>query len=132
MARHPEPTNIAVLKGADQKNPQRYRERKKAPTSAVGIGRVPEWLTGGAVVVWAEVEPLMAEGVLTVADRIAWASLCELEAERREKPREFSGAKYSTLVSLLARFGMTPADRAKVQVVGGEDEPENPFSRFAS
>lgn len=132
MARHPAPTNIAILKGADKKDPQRYRDRKKAATATAGIGDVPEYLTGGAAVVWAEVVPGMVEGVLTVTDRMAWAALCELEAERRESPREFSGAKYSTLVSLLARFGMTPADRARVTIDKGEDEPQNPFAEFAA
>ena len=130
MARHPAPTALALLKGADKQNPQRYRERKKAATAAAGIGDVPEYLTGGGAVVWLEVAPLMVEGVLTVADRVAWCALCELEAERREAPREFTGAKYATLVSLLARFGMTPSDRAKVSIADDSDKPANEFAEF--
>ena len=74
----------------------------------------------------------MVDDVLTVADRIAWSALCELEAERREDPRQFTGAKYGTLVSLLARFGMTPADRAKVTVSDDDEKPANPFAEFAA
>lgn len=129
---HPTPIDTARLKGSDKKNPARYRDRKRAATAAPGIGGIPEYLTGGAAVVWAEVVPVMVEGVLTVADRIAWSALCELEAERRDDPRQFSGAKYSTLVSLLARFGMTPSDRAKVTITDDDQKPENPFAEFAA
>ena len=75
----------------------------------------------------------MVDGVLTVADRIAWCSLCELEAERREAPREFTGAKFASLISLLGRFGMTPSDRAKVSITDDKDEkPSNPFGEFGT
>ena len=129
---HPLPLSQAELTGATAKNPARYRDRKKAPKPAPGIGEAPEFLTGGAAVVWLEVVPTMVDGVLTVADRLAWCSLCELEAERREAPREFSGAKFATLVSLLARFGMTPSDRAKVSITDEQDKPANPFAEFGA
>ena len=129
---HPKPIEHARLTGATEKNPARYRDRKRAPKPAAGIGSVPEFLTGEAVVVWLETVPQMVDGVLTVADRIAWCSLCELEAERREAPREFSGAKFATLVSLLARFGMTPSDRAKVSITDEQDKPANPFAEFGN
>src|SRR5688572_15066875 len=118
---HPVPIAVARMKGADAKNPQRYRDRAKAPKPAAGIGIPPEHLSGEAAVVWLELAPTMVDGVLTVADRIAWEALCELVAEMRDTKRDFSGAKYSTLVSLLARFGMTPADRAKVSVTDDDD-----------
>lgn len=132
MGRHQEPLGTAAIKGATDKNPARYRDRKRAPKPAAGIGSVPEFLTGEAAVVWLETVPQMVDGVLTVADRIAWCSLCELEAERREKPREFSGAKFAALVSLLARFGMTPSDRAKVSITDDQDKPDNPFAEFGN
>lgn len=132
MARHPQPIAIGVLKGADKKDPQRYRDRAKAPKPASGIGSPPDHLSGGAAIVWLELAPTMVDGVLTVADRIAWEALCELVAEMRDAKRDFSGAKYSTLVSLLARFGMTPADRAKVSVTDDDDKPANAFAEFAA
>jgi phage terminase small subunit len=130
MARHAEPVALALVKGSDTKNPARYRDRAKAPKPAAGIGVVPGHLSPGAAVVWIELAPTMVDGVLTVADRIAWEALCELVAEMRDVKRDFSGAKYSTLVSLLARFGMTPADRAKVSVTDDDDKPANPFAEF--
>lgn len=129
---HPLPLNIARMTGADAKNPQRYRARKNAPQPAAGIGEPPAHLSGGAVEVWLEILPTMVDGVLTVADRLAWCALCELEAERRESPREFTAARYATLVSLLSRFGMTPADRAKIQVNNGEEKQQNPFAEFGN
>lgn len=130
---HPKPIEVARLTGATDKNPARYRNRAKAPKPAAGLGAVPDYLTSAATVVWLETVPGMVDGVLTVADRIAWCSLCELEAERREAPRDFSGAKFASLISLLARFGMTPSDRAKVSVTDdNNDKPANPFGEFGA
>ena len=132
MARHPEPLEMAAMKGATDKNPARYVARGKAPKPAAGIGLAPDHLSPSAAVVWLELAPTMVEGVLTIADRIAWEALCELVGEMRDVKREFSGSKYSVLVSLLARFGMTPADRAKVAVTDDQDKPANPFGEFGT
>lgn len=130
MARIPQPVETALLKGADKAHPERYRNRVRR--SAPGIGEAPAYLSGDAAVVWLELAATLPPGVLTVADREAFAALCDLIAERREAPREFSGAKYSVLVSLLSRFGMTPSDRAKVQVTDEPEAPANPFTEFGN
>ena len=47
---------------------------------------------------------------------------------RANNPSEFAVGKYTHLIGLLARLGMTPADRQKL---GTEKQPEgNPFEEF--
>lgn len=131
-APHRQPLALAALKGADKKDPQRYRKAKQVIHPEGDIGEPPLHLTNGAMDVWREVVPVMVKGVLTVADRIAWCTFCELVAEHRSDPRAFQGAKHSALLSYLARFGMTPADRVKIQIQQIDDKPKNPFSEFAA
>jgi hypothetical protein len=50
-----------------------------------------------------------------------------LLAEHREAPLMMTAAKLSRLESLLGRFGMTPSDRAKLEIPGGGGE-ESPFA----
>lgn len=127
---HKQPLAVAKLKGADKKNPKRYKDAKAAPMPELGIGDFTVNLSPGARAVWTEVEPLMVTGVLTVADRLSFAALCELTAEFREDPREFSGTKLGKMITLLSLFGMTPVDRAKIRIEKPEAPPENPFESF--
>jgi hypothetical protein len=126
------PVALAELKGADKQNPQRYRKAKKVVHPEGDIGDPPLHLTNGAMEVWNEVVPIMLKGVLTVADRIGWCNFCELVAEHRSDPRNFPAAKHTIILSYLARFGMTPADRVKIQIQQIDDKPQNPFSEFAA
>lgn len=126
-----QPLAVAKLKGADKKNPKRYKDAKEAIQPEVGVGDCPGHMSEGAKKVWAEITPTMVVGVLTIADRFSWEALCELIAEFRMAPTEFTGAKYSTMLGFLSRFGMTPADRVKIKVEKKEAPPENPFEAFS-
>jgi phage terminase small subunit len=126
MPRHKQPREVAELKGATKKDPQRYR--KQTPKSEHALGEIPAWLSAGAKVVWFELEAYAASGVLTGADRMVMATLSELVAEFREGPREMSAARIGQMVGLLGRLGMSPADR---QRLGTVKQPEgNPFEDF--
>ena len=127
-----QPVQLAKLKGSDTKHPERYKKAKKVVHPDGDIGEPPVHMTEGAMEVWREVVPIMVQGVLTIADRIAWSTFCELVAEHRANPRAFLGAKHSTLLSYLARFGMTSADRVKIQIQQPDEKPENPFQEFAA
>ncbi len=127
MARHPQPREVAELKGATKHDPQRYR--KQPPAVEQPIGTAPVHMTDEAKVCWFELESLAPVGVLKGADRVALETLSNLLAEYRKNPPEFAVGKYTHLIGMLARLGMTPADRQKL----GTEKPDdnaNPFDNF--
>ena len=114
MARHAQPREIAELKGAIAKDPQRYKG--EPPKSVMPLGEAPEYLSGGACEAWFEISTYAPPNVLTGADRLMLEMACELTAEFREDPRSFNSSKMAQLVGMLARFGMSPADRQKLSI----------------
>ncbi|MCC4621780.1 hypothetical protein LL965_17500 [Xanthomonas cassavae CFBP 4642] len=126
MARHKQPDELARLKGADKRNPQRYK--RQAPKSKVALGQPPDHLPADAAAAWKELEKCAPPGVLTCSDRFVMEIAGSLLAEFRSKGPEFKAAKYSHLIGCLARLGLTPADRQKL----GADKPpkENLFDAF--
>ncbi|MFK3846619.1 hypothetical protein [Stenotrophomonas sp. NPDC078853] len=126
MARHKQPAELAELKGAAKKNPQRYK--KEPPKSGKPLGKVPDHLPAEVAEVWKELERHALPGVLTGADRFVMEVAASLVWEFRENRAEFKAAKYSHLIGCLARLGLTPADRQKL---GTDKTPEgNPFDEF--
>lgn len=126
MARHPQPREIAELKGATRVHPERYR--KDVPAVEQPLGEAPAHLSATAKAIWFEIEGLAPIKVLKGADRVALEILATLLEEYRAAPSEFSAAKIGHVIGLLARLGMTPADRQKL---GTEKPPEgNPFDEF--
>lgn len=126
MARHKQPAELAKLKGADKRNPQRYR--KETPKTGKSLGRAPPYLPEEVAAVWKELEKCALPGVLTSSDRFIMEVTSSLLAEFRASRGEFVAAKYSHLIGCLARLGLTPADRQKL---GTEKTPEgNPFDEF--
>ena len=127
MSRHAQPRELAELKGATRKHPERYR--KQPPVVEQPIGTAPPHLTDEAKACWFELESLAPTGVLRGADRVALETLSNLLAEYRKNPPEFAVGKYTHLIGMLARLGMTPADRQKLGTEKPGDEG-NEFDRF--
>lgn len=123
------PTAVLEVSGAFKHDPRRRRERE--PDSGRGVGPAPDWLAEDAKVVWDEIVSDCAGGVWQSGDRGFLAPLAELLARFRRDPEGFGTKSMTLLVGMLARAGMTPADRSKV-LVGGGDEPEKPKSGLAS
>ena len=123
MARNPQPREVAELKGATKQNPQRYRN--EVPKSDLPLGVAPEHMTDEARSAWFEIESYAIPGVLTAADRIYMEMIANLLADYREDPSNFPCNKIGQMVSILARFGMSPADRQKLNVA-----PEQKKSDF--
>lgn len=121
MARPSKPTAVLELVGAYKKNPQRKRKNEPKPTEGIGA-----FVEGSTVLseVWDEVVRQVVPGVLTISDRLALELVCRLLAEIRLKPDEISVGKVTALANLLGRFGLTPADRAKVTIPEAEEEDE--------
>jgi phage terminase small subunit len=130
MGRNSLPLEIQQLKGADRKDPARYKERKTAARSQQPFGDAPGHLTPAETAAWDELVATIAANVLCSADRWAVEIASCLMAKRRADPDKFKAAEAQLLISLLARFGMTPADRAKVPASPDDDQPANPFEEF--
>ncbi len=123
MARHAQARNVVELKGADKKNPQRYRGI--VPESDLPLGLPPEHMSEEAQECWWEISHYSIPGVMTGADRLALEALSNYLAEYRDNPQEFAVGKMGHMIGLCARFGMSPADRNKLAI----DKPnkKNPF-----
>lgn len=117
MARHKTPTNVLEASGAFKKNPN--RGRPKEPKVTKKLGKPPYTLSDSQLKAWKEIVTQAPGGVLTFADRINVEMASGLLAEYRMTQTDFSAAKMSRLQSILATFGMSPADRSRVEV-----EPE--------
>lgn len=126
MARHSQPREIAELKGQTKVHPERYR--KQPPVVEYDLGDAPEHMSLEARKCWVEISTYAPIDVLKGADRISLELAANLLAEYRKDPVEFAVGKYTHLIGLLARLGMTPADRQKL---GTEKKPEgNAFEEF--
>ena len=123
MARPRTPTNVLELSGAFKRNPQ--RKRQDAETSGP-LGKASAHINGAVLNAWNEIVKSAPREVLTGSDALAIEVAANLLAQFRNDPIEFPAAKLVRLEALLGKFGMTPADRAKV---GGKKEAPkgNPF-----
>jgi hypothetical protein len=115
MGRNRTPSNILDLRGAFDKNPQRRREEPKVDGE---LGPPPDHFDGARRCAWSEIVDMAPEGVLTKADRIAIEMLADLlvnyRASMTPDGNRFTSADRRDLMALLARFGMTAADRSRV------------------
>lgn len=128
MGRHRQPRELAELKGATKKNPQRYRN--EVPESKLPLGDPPKHMTKEAIACWREIEFYSLRGVLKGSDRLKLEIISnELSAYRRA-PQEFKTARLNTLNSMLSEYGFSPSARGKL---GVEPRPlEGDFSEFAA
>lgn len=133
MARNRTPSNILELRGAFDKNPQRRREEPKVDSEP---GQPPEHFDDARCATWAEIVDMAPEGVLTKADRIAVEMLADLMVRYRAsmKPdgEKFTSADRRDLMALLARFGMTAADRSRVAAPKEKEETGDLFDFLAA
>jgi phage terminase small subunit len=119
----PKPTAIRVLEG----NAGKIAINEHEPEPLTGIPSRPVWLSERAEQHWDELVPqLDYMRVLTQADMTALGLLCDALGEWREKrdtnSREAAEAMRRAM-SLMGRFGLTPADRTKIAATPKE-KPE--------
>ncbi|MES9885461.1 MAG: hypothetical protein ABW140_01520 [Candidatus Sedimenticola sp. 6PFRAG1] len=127
MARHKTPTNILELRGSFDKNPQ--RKRLKEPKPKGKLGTPPRHFDKEQKAAWRELVKIMPDGVAFDSDRWAVEVTVRLMVELRNAG-SVSAAKISRLETLLARLGLTPADRSKVQVHDGKDKQADPWDEL--
>lgn len=124
MARNHLPKNIHILKGTDKKHPDRMRKRENEPENTKPIGEPSEYLTEKEKLFFKEIVDLSIEGVLGEADRIAVEQAACLLAKCRNQNIvdgeivPATAAEQNQLFKYLSQFGMTPADRSKINLPG--------------
>lgn len=129
MARPSKPTKVLEINGAFKKNPNRRRDGEPVPTG--GIGPYAKGSLDKAEI-WDEIVGQCAPGVLTNADRLSLEIAVEYVHLFRKDPAKFPAVKVHVVVALLGRFGMTPADRAKLHLpkTPNSGEQAAPWSKF--
>ena len=129
MARPRTPSNVLELRGAFKKDPQRKRKNEPKPTGSIGhfsAGPI------GAQEIWNELVLACPQNVLTNADRMALEIAVEYMRQFRQDPVGCPAERVKTLINLLARFGMTPSDRAKLSIPEKNKEVEDPWASLVT
>ena len=134
MARLALPRELQELKNTIKDNPQRYRN--KVPKSKLPCGNPPKGMSEEAQECWFEISTKVIDGVLTFADTIMLELASDLLAEyrlvrsmslaeRAEFKIRFSSTDKTILIGLLARFGMSPSDRTKLDIAPPKDDEDD-------
>lgn len=114
MARGPKalPKNVHKLRGTPAPG------RQQEPEVELGEPPVPPWLSDAAKVHWLELVPIGLEmRSLAKTDGPMLALLCECLVDYLASRTASAAARTQ---SLMGEFGLSPAARAKVKVIGGE------------
>lgn len=123
MGRPRTPTNVLDARGSFKKHPERQREDAEA---AGALGEPPEYFSDEQLGTWSELIAAAPRDVITESDRFALELAAVMLAQFRNDPAEFPATKLVRLEALLGKFGMTPADRARIG--GRKEKPKgNPF-----
>ncbi len=153
MSRRPKPTALKLVAG----NPGKRAVNKREPQPKRALPTCPTHLKTPAKAAWKRLSALLGRmGVLTEADGFALERLCGCYAEILECRAliDAHGSTYTTTstqgettlkanpaVSMLGdadrrfrawllEFGLTPAARAKVHRIGGDDGAPDPLDEF--
>ncbi len=122
MSRPRTPTNILKLKGADKKNPRRFKDRENEPENINEIGMPPIHLSKMEKAAFNEIVNLSIDGVLGGSDTIAVEMAATLLIKCRGQFKVngetllASAAEQGQFFKYLSQFGMTPADRSKISI----------------
>jgi P27 family predicted phage terminase small subunit len=135
---HPAPTALKVLNGM---RPDRINDAEPVP--AEQEVRCPTWLKGDARGVWRKLAPdLVAKGILTFWDVDLFARYCWLASKTKElmlsvdadgltiqgdrgqvknPAMQLLRDTTSQMVTIGARFGLTPSDRGQLSMPEGRN-----------
>ncbi len=114
MGRPRKPTNLLILSGVAKKNPKRLKEREGEPENVNPLGDPPKKLTVAERRYWESIKQESIEGVLGEADRFAVAIASRLI--NKFFTNTINGPELTQLIKLLSQFGMSPADRSKINI----------------
>lgn len=142
----PKPVELKLLHGEQHK--ERLNENRPRPKPVAPA--MPAWLAKDAKAEWKRLVPMLLRlGVITEADGMALAALCQSWARYVQAERELKGTLTNTfktgykqqkaevgivksyltqLRAFCAEFGLTPSARGRIQVPGEPEEDE--FGEF--
>jgi hypothetical protein len=123
------PVGTLKLRGTFAHDPKKFKAREAEPVVTQPLIDPPATFSESELEAWHDIVRTAPVGVLTIADSIAVESMARLLA--RERAQKASDPQGRRLDALLAKFGMTPADRTRVAVTMPAKRPENPFSKTA-
>jgi len=123
MARPRTATAVLDTRGSFLQHPARVRPFE--PDTDKPLGEPPERLTPEVQTVWQEVSAQLLPGVGKESDRTMFEVLCRLIYKMRTGNIKIM--ELNSMVSLCARFAMTPSDRSKVAV---GSQPSSALTRF--
>jgi hypothetical protein len=130
MGRQRKPTSELDRRGAFDKNPERGRERANEPVVTDPLGDPPaEFLRKDSLhadrllTAWKDLLSAAQEVKLTRADRIGFELAARLLVICRFGSPKSSD--WNQLERFIAKFGLTPADRSRVQGHGKTAEEES-------
>jgi phage terminase small subunit len=118
------PTAILDAKGSFIGKPSRRRPNEPIVTEP--IGSAPKYLTASEKKVWKELVKQIPPGVLKFSDRLIFTVLVGLAAKLQSR-QPMMVMEVNQMISISSKFGMTPADRSKLQV---EKPPASGLSLF--
>ena len=129
MARHPQPRELAEIKGQTRVHPERYRN--DPPKSGTPIGDPPDYMSPLAKEIWHEICAMSIKGVLQGPHRFLLEIASTLMAEFRQWDREakgsYPGSQLTQLRGALAQLCLTPGEQQKLGVTKPQ---EDPFAAF--
>jgi hypothetical protein len=114
MARIPMPDSVQDMKGAFALHPERAHPNEPKPDGP--LGPAPAYLSKEEKVVWRELARNLIPGVAFHSDRLPFEALVRVASKMRHNWEKFKATDMAALISLSARFAMTPSDRTKVSV----------------
>lgn len=114
MGRPRKPTNVLLISGGLDKNPQRYADRANEPKDERELGEPPPHLGKSEQAIWREIQQLALPGVLVHADRLIVEVAAQLLSQFRRQGDLMPLPALTRLQSVLGDLGMTPASRSKV------------------
>lgn len=121
------PTSVHRLQGTYR--PSRHNERTNEPICANPLGKPPSELNKVEKKYFNQIANESITGVLGEADRIAVSLAAKLMA-LIHSPEGATAAQTAQLIKLLSQFGMTPADRSKIDIPKPKSTEPNPWDDF--
>jgi len=128
MARPRIATQIQEAKGAFKHDPQRRSQREGEPEPNGPVGDPPDYFDDELRSIWFEYVMKAHPGVLCLADSIHLEMACVLTRDFRRG--ELSGAKLSSLRTMLGQMGMNPSERSKVSASKPKPPADDPLSKL--
>jgi hypothetical protein len=110
------------------KSKSRSRSHRSSHVPSGPLGPAPAHLKASQKNVWDELSSIVPVGAVEASDRWAFELLVCLMSKFRRG--EAKAGEVSQISSQLARFGMTPADRGRVNASLPPSTKDDPFAKF--